>query len=249
MNKRRIICAMACWLVLAMAQTHLASAQQVRGITEGAMTVNPPKPGEQPVEGPQFLLRPGDTVEVRFFYNQELNEVVQIRPDGHISLHLAGDLNVGNLTISEATAKLETTYSKFLKTPGVSLQMRNLASQKVYVAGEVNHPGVVNVSGRISALEAVMEAGGIKHTGNTATLMLVRKSDEGTPSLRKLSMKMVNGRTSEAALMMLQPYDVILVPETKIARADRWVDQYIRQILPLSLSGGFSYLAGASLVP
>ena len=48
--------------------------------------------------------------------------------------------------------------------------------------------------------------------------------------------------------MMLQPFDVVLVPESRIARMDRWVDQYIRQLIPVTLTAGFTYLATGSTV-
>ena len=49
---------------------------------------------------------------------------------------------------------------------------------------------------------------------------------------------------SPAAQLALQPFDVVLVPETRISRLNKWVDQYIRQMSPLVLTGGFSYFGG-----
>jgi polysaccharide biosynthesis/export protein len=205
--------------------------------------------GEGASSHADFRLGAGDSIEVRFFYNPELNENVQIRPDGHVSLQLVGDVDLGTLTIGEATAKLDELYLKYLKTPTVSLQVRSYASQKVYVAGEVNRPGVVPVPGKMSVLDAVMEAGGTRHTGNTSSVILIRRSDEGKPVVQKISLKNINNEPSQASLMLLQPYDVILVPETKIAHMDRWVDQHIRELIPVGMNAGFSYLAGSSVVP
>jgi|SRR5215469_10404085 len=205
--------------------------------------------GEGATSHTDFRLGAGDSVEVRFFYNPELNENVQIRPDGHLSLQLVGDVDLGSLTISEATAKLDELYLKYLKTPTVSLQVRSYASQKVYVTGEVNRPGVVPVPGKMSVLDAIMEAGGTTHTGNTSSVILVRKGEEGKPVVHKISLKNINNEPSQASLTLLQPYDVIMVPETKIAHLDRWVDQHLRQLVPVGMNAGFSYLAGTSVVP
>lgn len=202
--------------------------------------------GEGPSAHSDFRLGAGDTVEVRFFYNPELNETVQIRPDGHVSLQMVGDINLGTLTIAEATSQLETRFLKFLKTPSITLQVKSYASQKVYVGGEVSRPGVVPVPGKMSVLDAVMEAGGVKHTGNTSSVVLIRRSDTGAPVVHKISLKNVHDEPSQASLTILQPYDVILVPETKVAHVDRWVDQYIRQVAPSVLTTGFSYVAGST---
>lgn len=204
-------------------------------------------------EGPnahsEFRLGAGDSIEVRFFYNPELNETVMIRPDGHVSLQMIGDVDLTNLTIAEATTQLETRYLKYLKTPSITLQVRSYASQKVYVSGEVPRPGVIPVPGKMTVLDAVMEAGGVKHTGSNSHVVLIRKGEEGKPVVSKVSLKNVNGEPSQASLTVLQPYDVILVPESKIAHLDRWVDQHIRQMEPVAMSAGFTYLTGGTVVP
>jgi protein involved in polysaccharide export with SLBB domain len=189
-----------------------------------------------------FRLSAGDVIDVRFFYNPELNEKVQIRPDGHISLALSGDVDLSNKTIAEATQHLESVYQKFLKTPAVTIQVLSYAAQKVYVGGEVVRPGVVNLPGRMTVLEAVMDTGGVRHTGRSSSVVLIRKGESGTPVVRKISMKNVNNEPSEASLTVLQPYDVILVPESTVARLDRWVDQHIRQMIPATMTAGWSYL-------
>jgi protein involved in polysaccharide export with SLBB domain len=208
-----------------------------------------PTQTEGPTAHTDFRLGAGDAVEVNFFYSPELNQTVQIRPDGHVSLQLVGDVDLSTLTVAEATSHLETLYAKQLKTPSISLQVRTYASRKVYVGGEVYRPGVVPVPGKMSVLDAVMESGGIKHTGNDSSIVLVRRGDAGTPVVHKISLANHNGEPSQASLTMLQPYDVILVPESKIAHVDRWVDQYVRQLIPVTMTAGFTYLSGGSFVP
>ena len=55
-------------------------------------------------------------------------------------------------------------------------------------------------------------------------------------------------RAGKEALTLLQPHDVIFVPMSKIAKADKFVDQYIRQLVPITLTAGFSYLLGGQVV-
>src|SRR5258708_37674646 len=109
------------------------------------------------------------------FYNPELNESVQIRPDGRISLQLIGEVEVASKTIEEASRMLREKYSKEVRTPDLTIQVRTYASQKVYVVGEVYHPGLINLPGPMTVFDAISEAGGIKATGNRKLAILLRK--------------------------------------------------------------------------
>jgi len=197
---------------------------------------------------PEYRLAAGDSIEINFYYDPEINQKVQIRPDGRVSLPLVGEVELARKTVPDAVKDLEALYSKELTTPSISLQVVGYASQKFYVGGEVQRPGPFPLPGELTVLDAVMEAGGIKHTGKTNEVVLIRNSG-GTGVMRYVSLKNRNGAASEAAKTVLQPFDVVLVPETKIARADRWVDQYLKQLNPASLNAGFTYLFGQAFIP
>jgi polysaccharide biosynthesis/export protein len=190
-----------------------------------------------------YRLTEGDAIEVRLFYNPELNEQVQIRPDGHISLVLVGDVEIAGKTIPEAVVMLQGLYAKQLRTPQVTIQVRNFASQKVFVTGEVFRPGIINLPGTMTVLEAIAEAGGIRATGNSKVAVLVRKTPDGLPQGYRLVLSS-GGAPTEQASTPLGPFDVVMVPESRIARVDRWVDQHIRQLVPVTLTAGFAYLIG-----
>jgi protein involved in polysaccharide export with SLBB domain len=188
-----------------------------------------------------YRLRPGDAIDVRFFFNPELNEQIQVRPDGRISLQLVGEIEVVNHSIEEAVGKIEALAAKELRTPRVSIQVRSYAEQKVYVTGEVYRPGLIPLLGDVSVTTAISEAGGIKNTGNRKTVILIRKGEDGAPIKYKLQLE-EDGKPTEQALAVLRPSDVIIVPETRIANMGRWVDQYVRALNPVNLAFGFTYL-------
>jgi protein involved in polysaccharide export with SLBB domain len=198
-------------------------------------------------DGREFRLAAGDVIQITFFYNPELEDVVQLRPDGMISMPLIGELSLDGLTITEAREKIEGLYAGTVRQPEVTIQVREYASQKIYVGGEVLRPGVVSLRGELTVLDAIMEAGGHKRTGSNKTLILIRKGEDGQPIRQKLYL---HGTDTEpaAASMPLHPFDVVLIPESRIARMDRWVDQYVRQLVPITLTAGFTYLTSASTV-
>jgi len=221
----------------------------IAGILAGCLATT--AMGAQVDSQEEFRLSAGDVIQVKFFYNPELEDVIELRPDGMISMPLIGELSVEGLSITEAREKLEQAYTGILRQPEITIQVREYASQKIYVGGEVMRPGMVSLRGELTVLDAIMEAGGHKRTGSNKTVVLVRKGDDGKPIQRKLYLY---GNDSEpaAAGLALRAFDVVLVPESRIARMDRWVDQYIRQLVPATLTAGFSYLATGSttiLVP
>jgi protein involved in polysaccharide export with SLBB domain len=189
-----------------------------------------------------YQLMPGDVVDIRFFYNPELNEQgVAIRPDGRIALQIVGDVVLANKTPEEARKYLQQLYASELLTPSVTIQVRKFASAKIFVSGEVPKPGLIELEGPMTIIAALGEAGGITIKGNRKKVVLIRKASDGKPNMRKLVL-FETGRVTEEALMPLRPFDVILVPESKVARIDRWVDQWLRQLSPANLVVGFQYL-------
>lgn len=115
----------------------------------------------------------------------------------------------------------------------------------VYVGGEVLHPGLLPLNGELTVTAAVFQAGGLKDTARSNTVVLVRNSGTGVPIVTPLRLDdVIKGKPDT----VLEPFDVVFVPKSKIAKVDRFVDQYIRQVLPINVAAGFSYLLGTSLI-
>jgi polysaccharide biosynthesis/export protein len=205
---------------------------------------NPPSTAAVPAA--LYRLNLGDVIEVRLFYNPEMNESVQIRPDGRISLPLVGEVEVAGKTIPEASGMISALYAKEVFTPKVTIQVRSYAAQKVYIGGEVPRTGIIPLPGTMTVFEAISEAGGVKNTGNKHLAILIRKNSGGLPEGRRLKLYEHGVLTADASTP-LAPFDVILVPESKISRVDRWVDQSIRQMIPVTMTSGFNYLISRQL--
>ena len=101
-----------------------------------------PKASEGLPAEQSYRLQAGDTIEIRLFYNSELNEKVQIRPDGFISMGLIGQVQAANHTVPELTSELEKRYTPIVKTPAVLVQVLGFANRKAFVGGEVIRPGL-----------------------------------------------------------------------------------------------------------
>jgi polysaccharide biosynthesis/export protein len=193
-----------------------------------------------------YRLVPGDTISIKFMHNPELTEdQVQIRPDGRISMPLIGELLVAGASVNELATRLGSAYEDMLRSPSITIQVRSFADRRVFVGGEVQRPGMLPLVGRQTAMSAVMEAGGLKSSAKRSEVLVIRRGDEDAPRVLRLSMEQgPKGEGPEAANFGLQPLDVVLVTESGIARAGRAMDQYVRQLLPVALTGGFSWLLG-----
>lgn len=204
-----------------------------------------PLGARQAVEQPTpaaYRLAPGDAIELRMFFNPELNDTVQIRPDGRISLQLLGEVAVGGLTIAESSAMIERAYASEVRTPKVTIQVRAFAGQKVFVTGEVVRPGAVIMPGEMTLLQAIGEAGGAKTSADGKSVVVIRKGDNGAAEGRKLSPYVSAGKQGPDGDFKLLPFDIVVIPESRITRLDRWVDQHLRGLNPLNLSAGFTYV-------
>jgi len=190
---------------------------------------------------PTVKLQPGDVLQVKFLYWPELNEEKQsIRPDGKISLQLVGDVHAQGLSPDELRTHLLDLYDEKLIEPEISVVVGALDSNRVYVGGEVLAPGMVMINGRLSVLEAIMQSGGPrKDTAKLNSVVVVRQRDGKQYGI---TLDLRNAlESAESETFMLEPYDVVFVPQTNIDKVDQFVEQYINRIVPRALHYNFTH--------
>lgn len=195
-------------------------------------------PWQEAVE--EYRLRPGDEIDVKLQYNPELSDRVVIAPDGRINMSLAGTVVAEGRTPTQLAQELERRFSVELRRPEVTVIPRSFSSQRVFVGGEVSTPGVVNLAGRIGVAEAVMTAGGFRSTASFDNVVVVRRSPDGRPMLRNVNVAQLLNEGDNAQDVPVKAGDMIFVPRKGIANVNLWVDQYIKQVLPWTMSAGFS---------
>jgi len=189
-----------------------------------------------------YQIQPGDSLDIKFFYNPELNDLVVVRPDGRISLQLAPEIPAAGLTPAQLTSTLEKSYEKELANPGITIIVRSFSSQRVYVDGEVNKPGMVALLGPLTVLQSIAEAGGVKDTAKTDRVLIIRKSNDNKPQAIEVNLDDIRKAADGSQNVLLAPYDVVFVPKSKIANVNQFIDQYIRRNIPIPF--GVSYGIG-----
>jgi len=185
---------------------------------------------------PVVTLAPGDEVDVKFYLAEELNESQVVRPDGIITLQLVGDILVQGKKPSEVRDHLKELFEPHLNNPEVAVIVRSLANRKVYVGGEVNAPGMIEMPGGLTALEAIMHAGGfITDYARINNVVIIRHMNGERYGCAIDFEDALQGK--KYIPFRLEPNDIVYVPQTTITRVTTWIDQHINRIIPI----GFTY--------
>lgn len=190
-----------------------------------------------------YRISPGDNLVIKLYYHPELNSEVWVRPDGFISLELVGEIKVVGQVPAALDSILEIHYGRKLINPEVAVIVKNSATLKVFVGGEVQSPGLVPIDGGMTLMGAVFQAGGFKSSAQLSRITVLRKDDG---SERPLTMTFdlrdaLRGERPEANIE-LQPFDVIYVPRSGIARANKFMDEFVEGLLPVSTLSGFAWV-------
>lgn len=228
---KTILPSVALALLLGACGTSVQNAQPVSALSQAGIG--------QPATGP-YVLAPGDELTVKFFYNPELNEEeVFVRPDGNISLQLVGETQAAGLTPGELETRLEQTYGKHLRQADVAVLVNGFLGQRVYVSGEVGEPGVVQMFGRTTVLQSIAAAGGFTKDATKQQVILVRRGAQ-EPVVVTLDVEKVLEGTDSTQDAVLMPYDVVYVPRSTIANVNLFIQQYIKDNIPIPFGLGYS---------
>lgn len=182
------------------------------------------------VEAQEYRISAGDKLDIKFFYNPELNVTVVVRPDGRISLQLVDEVAVAGITPAQLDVLLTSKYSRELKRPDVTVIVKSFGVQQVYVGGEVGRQGPVKLVPRMTPLQAIINAGGFKDTAKPEAVMLIRKGLDSQPVPHRINLTLASDEPADATFD-LQPYDIVYVPKSWIAEADQFVKQYVEGLL------------------
>lgn len=185
-----------------------------------------------------YRIQPGDILDVKFFYNPELNEQIVVRSDGKISLQLINEVVAAGLTPAQLTENLNKAYSAEVLEPKVTVIVRTPVTDKVYVDGEVNRAGMVAITGTMTALQSIAQAGGMKESANPRSVIVIRRGAESEINTIQLNMDEI--RKSGNGDMLLQPNDIVYIPRSSISDINTWIDLYIRKNIPLPIGLGYS---------
>ncbi|HUO22005.1 MAG TPA: polysaccharide biosynthesis/export family protein [Caulobacteraceae bacterium] len=188
---------------------------------------------------PDYRFYPGDQIELRVPSAPELNKTLVVQPDGRVSAPLIGPVMVADRSTQQVEAALTQAYASQLIRPQVEVTLTAATPLKVFVGGEVDKPGVYDMPGPIDALQAVIEAGGFKTSAQRDKVVLIRRGTGGQAMMKMIDLRRGASDPSEVDAAPLRRFDVVYVPRTSVSEVGLWMQQYMRDALPIQFSYAF----------
>lgn len=187
----------------------------------------------------EYRIQPGDVLDIKFFYNPELNEQITVRSDGRITLQLINEVDAAGLTPAQLTENLKTAYATEIVSPKIAVIIRVPVADKVFVDGEVNRAGMVTLTGPTTVAQSIAQAGGMKDSANPRTIVVIRKGLDDEITTMQVNVEEIRKGSNEQDVV-LRPNDIVYVPKSSISNLNSWIDLYIRKNIPLPVGLGYS---------
>lgn len=157
-------------------------------------------------------LGPNDVFEVRVFRHPELSQAYRVGPDGTIDFPLIGVVPVAGRTASQVAADLQLALgTDYIKSPQVSIFIKEYNSQKVSVFGQVSKPGTFPYAAGMNIIEAITMAGGFTNLASKDSVNITRVVDDREVRLTIQVDSILRGAVRNFDLV---PGDIVYVPES-----------------------------------
>lgn len=243
------------------------------GLTVGELNQTLSKKYQNFISQTQYgqVLKAGDYFDLRFVYNPELNIGMRIPAEGKVSMPMVGEVQAAGYRPEELRQNLMCAYGRYIKKPDIALlvgdttakkihtgekniavTLTKAAAQEVFVGGELISPKIIKLDGRLTALQGIIRGGGIKDSGDLSRVIILRRGYYEKPEWIQTNLAEPLKGNSITNDVELRGGDVVIVPKTGIAKANQYVKEYMRDLLPLPGSFGITanyYMNWAPLVP
>ncbi len=137
----------------------------------------------------RYTLNAGDVLDIQYRYTPEFNQTVTIQPDGYISLEIGGDLKVSGKNVAQVRDLILSKARQRLASPELNVILKEFQKPFVVVAGEVAQPGKIDLRDRMTAIQAVLMAGGFKDSAKSSQVLVFRKLNADTAEVKLLNFK------------------------------------------------------------
>src|ERR1700682_5105871 len=148
---------------------------------QDAAKISPTSPekiaqGRVAAEG-EYKIGPQDVVRIDVWKEPDISRTIPVRPDGKISLPLLSDVPAAGLTALQLADSIRDGYKKFINSPQVTVTVTEINSRRVYLRGEVGHPGALPLLPNMTALQALTSSGGFTQFAKIKNIYILRTED------------------------------------------------------------------------
>jgi polysaccharide biosynthesis/export protein len=159
------------------------------------------------VDHKAYTLGPADVIHVRVWREPDLSGLMEVRPDGQITMPVIKELKAAGLTPAQLEEQISKALSEYVKNPQVTVSVEAVRSKRYYLSGEINRPGAYPLASPTTVFEALTMAGGFREFANKKKITIIR----GAQRFRFSWNEVVKGKNL-AQNIGLESGDQIIVP-------------------------------------
>lgn len=154
------------------------SSQDAESSPDEDLKSEPKKPlVPPPITDPIYIIGPQDMLNINVWKEPDLSGSVQVRPDGEVSIPLLNDVQAAGLTAMQLAGQITKGLKKYVADPRVTVVVTAINSRRVYVLGEVNHPGGFALLPDMTVLQAISDAGGLTQFAHGRKIYVLRNEN------------------------------------------------------------------------
>lgn len=190
---------------------------------------------------PQYMLYPGDQVDIVVSSAPELSRTLTVGPDGRIVMPMIQPIMAAGRSFTDLQYALSAQLGQQLRDPRVAVTPRAYAPAQIFVGGDVATQGTYALPGPIGVLEAIMMAGGYSATARASQIAVLRRAPNGGMMMRTINMSRgMKDITRYNDVLQLRRGDIIFVPRTHLGEIASFMRTF-RDALPVDVSASYNF--------
>jgi polysaccharide export outer membrane protein len=159
-----------------------------------------------------YRIQPGDVLTVSVWKEPDLQGDVLVRPDGGLSFPLVGEVAAERMTMAQLQQEMSTRLRKYLPEPSVTIALKQLGGNRIYVLGKVNRPGEFTFSKPLDVMQAISMAGGMTPYAAANDIKILRRKPSGSQDAVPFRYGEVERGQSLPQNIILNSGDTVVVP-------------------------------------
>ena len=176
----------------------------------------PPAPAQTSSYDWNYLVGPGDSVNVFVWRNPEVSGAFPVRPDGKMTMNLVEDLPASGKTPSQLARDIEKALGKYIQEPIVTVIVGGGVGpfdQQIRVVGEASKPQALNYREKMSLIDLMIAVGGLTDFAAGNKAYILRTQDGKQTQLGVRLEDLLRGGDIKANVA-IRPGDVLVIPES-----------------------------------
>ena len=168
---------------------------------------------DQPLSktGEDYVIGPGDVIDISFWKNEDLTKQLTVLPDGKIHYPLIGEVVVGGKTLNALEKELKQRIVQFVPAPDLTVMVDEVNSMVIYVIGKVENPDKLDLKSNINVLQALTMAGGLNTFAKRRKIKIFREEHGKTDIFQFDYDDVIEGKNLEQNII-LKKGDIVVVP-------------------------------------